>query len=235
MNANKLISLEEFLDKKRDFSYLLVHLTRSDEFFSAKEILRAMLNERTLRAYNPFCIYKNDLEKPQNALLREEFKVVCFTETPIDQIDALLQTLDGRQNQPEPYGLVFKKKYIREKGGNPVFYVTKKFAKPLGQLYDTQKKLPDSEVCRLLALISVCEEGNDWHWEREWRIVGDLHFNYADIYCGLCPEDEVGCFRNSFEEVPFIDPMWRPKQLLDELVKRTPRKPIELEPDDIPF
>jgi len=232
MSADELIPLEVFLDKKTDFSYLLVHLTRSNGPLSAREILCTMLDERTLRAYNPFFVYKNDLEKPESAHLKEKFRAVCFTETPIDQIGALLQPLEGRYNQPESYGLVFRKKYIREMGGNPVFYVTKKIAKPLGQLYDQQKTRADSETCRLLALVSVCEEGNDWHWEREWRVVGDLHFEYDDVYCGLCPEDEIADFRDNYKRVKFIDPRWGNKKLVDELVKKAL---LMLGPDDIPF
>lgn len=232
MGTNKLISLEEFLDKKRDFSHLLVHLTRSDESFPAKEILHTILSEQTLRAYNAFFIYKNDLERPESNSLRKNFKVVCFTETPIDQMAALLQPLEGRQNQFEPYGLVFQKKYIRKMGGNPVFYITKKLAQPLGQLYDAQKKVVHSETCRLLALVSVCEEHNDWHWEREWRVVGDLHFTYDDVYCGLCPEEDILYFRDKYKRVKFIDPRWGNKKLVDELVKK---EPYTLTSDDIPF
>lgn len=57
--------------------------------------------------------------------------MVCFTETPVDQIEALVQPLIGRAKQLEPYGLVFKKDYIRQQEGNPVFYVALDIAKPL--------------------------------------------------------------------------------------------------------
>ena len=90
-----------------------------------------------------------------------------------------------------------------------------------------------------MALMTLCEEkgnnrekDNDWHWEREWRIVGDLIFNLSDIYCGLCPEQDIPYFKNNYEQVPFIDPRWGINRLLDELVKK---EPPTLDIDDIPF
>ena len=108
------LSLEEFLDKKRDYSPLVVHLTRNgiDETgnlcVSAKDVLEAILDERMLRAYNYFCIFKEGIQNLEDSL-RGRFKVVCFTETPIDQIEVLLKPVYGRNVTFEPYGLVFKK------------------------------------------------------------------------------------------------------------------------------
>ncbi len=233
MSNDKLISLEEFLDKKGDFSYLLVHLTRRSTNFSAKDVLFNILNEGALKAYKPWCIWIKDLQKPENASLQQYFKVVCFTETPLEQIGALLEPLEGRRYQPEPYGLVFRKSYITTNGGNHVFYTIKEIAKPLGELYERQKTDIDPNVCRLLALTTLCEKGNDWHWEREWRIVGDLKFDFSDIYCGLCPEQDIPFFRDNFKQVPFINPYWGIKKILDELVKKKGEPTPTIE--DIPF
>jgi hypothetical protein len=143
--------------------------------------------------------------------------VVCFTETPIDQIGVLLHKVSGRNFKPDPYGLVFKKEYIRQQGGNPVFYITKEIAKPLWPLYNDE---PSGEVCKLLALVTVCEEGNDWHWEREWRIVGNLQFDLEDIYCGLCPTNDISYFENKYSPVKFISPYWGINKILDKLVRK---------------
>ncbi len=214
------LSREEFLDKKRDFSHLLVHLTRAAEFFSAKEVLECILEENTLRAFSSkYCLFGPNLES-QSGSLQDEFKVVCFTETPIDQIEVLLTELE-RDFKPEPYGLVFQKEYVKKRGGNPVFYTPKEIAKPLWQLYwplcstDTQQS--SKEICRLLALVTVCEEGNDWHWEREWRTVGDLGFTLSDIYCGLCPEEDIAYFESKYSVV-FLSPFWGLNKILDKLV-----------------
>lgn len=136
---------EEFLDNKRDYSPFLVHLTRDgvDESgipcVPAKEVLDCILAERTLRAYNTYCLFNKDLES-QTDSLRDKFKVVCFTETPIDQIDMLLKPVYGRDIIFKPYGLVFKKEYIRQQGGNSVFYVAGSLFDPLWRLYNDAKE-----------------------------------------------------------------------------------------------
>jgi hypothetical protein len=216
------ILLDEFLEKKHDFSPFLVHLTRDSDEVPARDVLKTILDENTLRAYNHFCYFSTALKKSENVPLESKFRVVCFTETPIGQIDVLLIPVAERKFKPEHYGLVFKKSYIREKGGNPVFYVTRQIAKPIYYLlYEAHivgKEQAPEQLCKLLALVSLCEEGNDWHWEREWRVVGDLEFDLNDIYCGLCPEGEISYFENRYAPVKFISPYWGINKILDKLV-----------------
>jgi hypothetical protein len=212
------LSLGEFLDKKRDFSHLLVHLTRSDESSSAKEVLECILNEQTLRAYNYYCIFQDKIKSLDN-VLQSKFRVVCFTETPIDQIEILLERVQGRNIILEPYGLVFKKDYIREKEGNPVFYITGSLSSPLWKLYNDAKNTQCSGgENKVLALVNKCDETIDFHWEREWRIVGNLKFDLNDIYCGLCPADDISYFENKYVPVKFISPYWGINKILDKLV-----------------
>jgi len=101
--------------------------------------------------------------------------------------------------------------------------VTKKIAKPLWKLYwplldSNNTEQPSEEICRLLALVTVCEERNDWHWEREWRIVGDFKFQLSDIYCGLCSENDISYFENKYSEIKFISPYWRRTKILSKLL-----------------
>lgn len=225
---NEPISKEQFLDKKRDFSPLLVHLTRdrtdeNGETISAFAVLEKILAENKLKAFNPYCIFNSRLtDKESN--LRDKFSVVCFTETPIDQIDLLLQPVYGRDVQLAPYGLVFTKKDIRDYGGNPVLYVRGDLADPLWNLFDqaAEKDFPEHENS-LLALVSKCDESIDFHWEREWRIVGNLTLTrteiWTNIYCGLCPEEVISYFENQYAPVKFISPSWGINKILDKLVK----------------
>lgn len=102
--------------------------------------------------------------------------------------------------------------------------MTTKIAKPLYQfIYEEHVEgkgsVPDN-ICNLLALITVCEKWNDWHWEREWRIVGDLVFELDDVHCGLCPEDDIPYFEDKYSGVVFISPHWGINRILDKLVKR---------------
>jgi hypothetical protein len=218
-------SLDEFLDKKQDYSPFLVHLTKDYELVweddtytvPANDVLDRILSEKELIACNHFCLFSPNLKK-QKTDLQDKFRVVCFTETPIDQIHVLLTELGGRDFKPKPYGLVFKKEYISEKKGNHVFYVTKKIAKPLWQLYwplcDEDVKQSSDEVCNLLALVTVCDERNDWHWEREWRIVGNFKFKLENIYCGFCPEEDIEYFERKYPPVKFISPNWSENKIL---------------------
>jgi len=238
MSNEESVTREQFLADKIDYSDFLVHLTRKSGQLTAQQILLKILANHSLKASRPYCVcIKNDLNGIENACLRRQLSVVCFTETPLDHIKILFKNLKGRLHQPEPYGLVFTKKYIREQGGNPVFYMTHTLAEPLRALFRKHKNQFDAEMRKLFALTSVCDEDTDWHWEREWRFVGDLSFNYTDIYCGLCPEDEIDVFRKRYKKVPFIDPRWGNKKLIDELVRKEPTLPksFSLEPDDIPF
>jgi len=231
-------SIAELLDKKRDYSPLLVHLTKDDDKsgIPAKDVLDAILSDRTLKAANHFCYFSKNLNESNDDSLKDKFMVVCFTETPIDQIDLLLkEVIEERNFKPKPYGLVFNKKYIRQQAGNPVFYTTKEIAKPLWSLYwplcDKEEKQP-GEVCKLLALMTLYEEKNDWHWEREWRIVGNLVFKLSDIYCGLCSEDDISYFEEKYP-LTFISPYWGINKILEKLVNLAKEKTFTA--SDIPF
>ena len=105
---------EEFLSKKKDYSPLLVHLTREGEIngveMTARDRLNSILSDKALKAFNyKYCLFGPSLDS-QSSSLQDKFKVVCFTETPIDQIYVLLTEVIGRDFKLEPYGLVFEKK-----------------------------------------------------------------------------------------------------------------------------
>jgi hypothetical protein len=222
------ISKEEFLGKKRDFSPLLVHLTRdrtdeNGESILAFEVLQRILSENELKAFNPYCIFNSKLRN-MGSNLRDKFNVVCFTETPIDQIDLLLQPVYGRDVKLAPFGLVFTKKDIRDYGGNPVLYLRGDLSSLLWKVFDKAAANDFSEEeNELLALVSKCDESIDFHWEREWRIVGNLTLVrteiWTNIYCGLCPEEHIQYFENTYTPVKFISPNWGINKILDKLVK----------------
>jgi len=186
----------------------------------AKDVLDCILKERTLKASNTFCIFNRDLEKAPRSF-KEKFNVVCFTETPIDQIGLLLREVYGRDVVFKPYGVVFRKDYIRQHEGNPVFYMAGKLASPLWKLYNEAKNTECSEgENKLLALMNKCDESVDFHWEREWRIVGDLKFKLNDVYCCLCPEEDVSYFETRYREVKFMSPYWGINKILDNFMQK---------------
>jgi hypothetical protein len=217
---------EQLLNEKRDYSPFLVHLTKDDYAFDtngekipypAMFVLEQILDEKELKAFNAFCLF-NSAIVTQNKDIQDLFKVTCFTETPIDQIEILTIKVYGRECKLEPYGLVFTKEYIREKQGNPVFYVNDSMFESLWKMFQNAKdrnfSLADNKT---LALISKCDKQMDFHWEREWRIVGNLKFEYDDIFCGLCPEEEINTFESNYNKVKFISPNWGINKILQKL------------------
>ena len=78
-------------------------------------------------------------------------------------------------------------------------------------MYSNQEK-------KLLSLVNKCDEEYDFHWEREWRVVGDLAFKLTDIYCGLCPDEDISYFESTYKPVKFISPHWRINKILRKLV-----------------
>jgi hypothetical protein len=227
------LSKEDFLDKKRDYSPLLVHLTKSDEVFFGKEIFENILNQKSLSAYKHNCFFSPAINQ-QESSFQNKFKVVCFTETPIDQIHMLFYEGSWKQIKFEPYGLVFTKEFIRSKGGNPALYMSRDIAYPLWNFYYNNCT---DELCRLLALINRYDENFDFHYEREWRIVGNLFFELTDVYCGLCPNADIPQFEEKFPPIKFIDPSWGINRILDKLVgKIAPKVQVkEVDYPDIPF
>lgn len=163
------------------------------------------------------------MRETTNVSIAEKFKVVCFTETPIDLIDVLLMDLEKRRYKPKPFGLVFTKEFVRQRGGNPVFYVSGSLFDSLWKAYeDAKARNFDREDNKFLALVNRCDDQIDFHWEREWRVVGNLNFDLKDVYCVLCPQGHQASFKKKFDELTFVDPDWSIYQILDTLVKRVP-------------
>ena len=224
MKRIKFDKLEDFLEQKPDYSNLVVHLTKSTDEKSENKVLCEILDSKTLEARNPYGICQYDFLSDDEA--RKRLKVVCFTETPLTHITWLLVDLPDREKTPEPYGLVFDKTFIRKSGGNPAIYLKKEFAEPLRKLFlrykdsNLPRGIDKANLFRIIALVNICDFYNDWHWEREWRIAGNLQFQYKDVYCGICPEDEIESFEKKYKPIRFIDPYWGQVKLLDELVKQ---------------
>lgn len=218
---------EKLLDEKRDYSPFLVHLTKDSYDYAAdgekfiipaKDVLDCILNDQELKAFSYFCLFNGNLDS-QNSNIKDLFKVTCFTETPLDQIDILTTEVYGRVCKLKPYGLVFTKKFIRENQGNPVFYVDEYMFDSLFTLYDDAKNRNFSfKDYKTLALVNKCTKDMDFHWEREWRIVGNLKFKLTDIFCGLCPDDDISYFQNHYPKVRFISPHWNINTILHRLV-----------------
>ena len=87
-----------------DQSRYLAHFTKCNSRggkSSAKDIFKKIISDKTIKAHSvPWT----------------KGPAVCFTECP-------WTSMTNHANNYSPYGIGFTKKYIYERGGNPVFYV----------------------------------------------------------------------------------------------------------------
>jgi len=184
------------IDRNReDLSRFLVHLTRDYNNVVAEKNLISILNDKTIFAKNALCLVMHKLEKMQfSKTLQKEFYTACFTETPLPQIKQLTKEIKGRRIKLSPYGLVFWKDELFNKGASPAIYINAKGTSVSKFLIDefesifkgitTFRKLRDKEahyknVVHYYSLINVVKDKHDFMWEREWRHHGDFEFKYA--------------------------------------------------------
>jgi hypothetical protein len=228
--------IAEILLFRGDLSPFLVHLTRSFDEVSARTRLRHILNERRLVPGDSrvsdvrFGGNTNQIEADEQKRL---FSAICFTETPLSEIHCLLE-IGGRAVNLEPYGLVFLKTRLRTREVSPVIYINNEG----GAGDDAIKALftlrPHAFSHRVLPLVAVFglkvwppgaparPPGRvDFLWEREWRrpaALGNLEFGAEDIFCGLCPHDEIADFEIAYPPLKFIDPTRNMKWYAQSLI-----------------
>jgi len=216
-------SIEEVLSSRADYSTFLMHLTRAQGAKSARRVLQEILDARSLEAAKPHCLFGHLLNNEDD---EEHFNVVCFTEAPLHQVRLFIGPIEGRGVELEPYGLVFTKEFIGSKGGNPALYINTYYHDELKdaalELFHkaAEEGFEDSSITKLLPFITIFGKtatggAHDFHWEREWRVVGDVAFDYPDVIVGLCPEDDIEDFQDDFPDVTFISPCWG----LDRIIK----------------
>ncbi|MBI5870009.1 MAG: hypothetical protein HZB44_03485 [Actinobacteria bacterium] len=237
--------IEDILHFRRDISPFLVHLTRRSSGRSAKQALKNIIINRSLKPKSSdisdarFGICTIGMEQNQKMRL---FSSVCFTETPLSEIHCLL-SLAHRKVDLAPYGLVFLKEDLAKKGVSPVFYLNniRNDKDAVVQALCTLVEEESVAAEKLLPLIAVFgtkltapgaqkqTDKIDFRWEREWRYPyseGPLIFEKEDIFMGLCPNKEIDYFEGIFNEgvkpqkrVSFIDPRlnleWYAKELIE--------------------
>lgn len=162
-----------------DFSDQVIHFTgragahveEVDEAIlsmSARERMYHILCDRKLRAFTQFGLPWRD-------------RVVCFTECTRAGVMSLLAS-----NRYTPLGLAFTKDFIMGQGGGPAFYVR-------GDDWPLVRSMPSRLRARATRFWpgATPEPGESLEWyesgqceftrEREWRIVGDTEFAWADV------------------------------------------------------
>ncbi|KAE9635720.1 hypothetical protein [Aeromonas veronii] len=203
--------------KRPDISRFLVHLTRRTRNIDAEDNLINILKEKNIEARNHHCLFSPKLKKMDlTPRLKNSFKTVCFTETPLDQIDKLAVEDFPRRIKLQPYGLVFWRDNMIEVGANPAIYLNAEgtaLREYLLSEFDRQFEGIDTlnelrrteeyyrEIIHYYSLVNIMREKHDFSWEREWRHPGDFNFNYSDVVAIVAKNPD--CFlRRCERELP---------------------------------
>lgn len=165
-----------------DLSRWLVHLTRSEEdLFS---ILKTGRIEARMH-YGAGRSYSN---------VRDGHRSVCLTEIPLHEL--------GRMTAKRPWGIVFDKERLRAKfNAQPVWYISD----PSPQLEALDAAMYEavgneaSPIWKLTPFMErvrsrQSESPNDWRWEREWRVLGNIQFVLADVAMIVVDDEGASAF-----------------------------------------
>lgn len=232
--------------KRDDLSKFLIHLTRDYSDSSATDNLVNILKQKKIKAKNPYCLFIHKLNQMDfSKVLKKKFNTVCLTETPLTQINMLSANIPNRKIKLKPYGLIFWKDDLLEKGANPAIYINARGTKLRNFLLNefenqfsgvkTLKKFKENddfynEIIQYYSLINIISTNHDFSWEREWRFLGDLKFDYKEIVAIIAEDPdsfEKECEReinkNKFkkiQKIPIIDPNWNYEEVIEEMSYR---------------
>ncbi len=229
------MDIKEILRRRSDLSTFLVHLTRDGGGTTAKARLKSILASGTIEARTMFGHAKHALEGQH--LDCKSQKCVCFTETPIEHVNLVLQEIGDRMCQFKPYGIAVTKKMGRVAGVNPVWYVditpghywlSNKINAMIQQALQAGN-FDGSDISAITPFIEQMGSGQaadgsgykkEFWWEREWRKVGD--FCVPPTCIAFCPEAEIREFQEhvlytQFEDVRCVDPCWSLEQTIAHL------------------
>jgi len=240
----KSLSINQVLAKRKDLSPCIVHLTRDTNGRSARDVLISIIDEWKLRAINPMgrAARRTELSR----LLKENQKVVCFTEVPWEYLSLLVVPIKGRQINFGPYGIAVTRAWARENGVNPIWYLdqtrghnwlTTPFDKILRKALKKPEEFDEHPVAELAPFIDVMGTGTntssnqpyarEFWWEREWRHVKDLILPHELVV--LCPESERRKFKkivadHHYGRCPIIDPTWSGEKIERSLRRQAKRE-----------
>ncbi|TMN22695.1 DUF2971 domain-containing protein [Lentibacillus cibarius] len=163
--TNKL--WEERVWARSDMSLYVTHLTRGrkEEDKSPLDVLFEILKDKKIKG------------STNSGYVSGSDPAVCFQDAPLSGIaqnirhEVINHEKLGGKERYTAIGLMFNKPLVFAKGGRPVIYETKEFA----------KILPSDERWRMVTLdFSSKDNIVDWTHEREWRVKGDFKFNYKN-------------------------------------------------------
>jgi hypothetical protein len=161
---------------RADISDKVVHFSSPrDNWDEAYLRLRSILRERSIRGGND--------------KIRSGDHCVCFTEAPLVSLGTGLVN-PTNFSRYAPFGLVFTKKWIFEKGGRPVIY----------QSESEFRELSDFHKWRHMRYEPNAAQPIDFTWEREWRIkCRRLEFQPNDVLILVPRQEWLDALRSDHE------------------------------------
>jgi hypothetical protein len=238
------VFIGDALQRRSDLSTFVVYLTRDHDGRTARENLRSIIHERTLRAGDPrgWATW-GGFSLPAAAL--ETQRVTCFSEAPLEHINSLFADIQGRTFKFRGYGVALPRMVARRMGLNPVWYVDMTpgpgaerrewmVVDALNALVRASREsFGDHPISRLAPFIEGMgtwpQRTREFSWEREWRHLGDVNLDpWWSKLLWLCPEAELAMFEQLVGGSNVIDPQWGLERILGHL--------LGLEPSDMtPF
>jgi hypothetical protein len=196
---------------RRDISPYVVHLTRDYNGSNASDNLISILTDRTIEARNPYGVAVRHLERIGRAAAEafDTQRVVCFSETPPDDLHGLINPGVWRRYNFRPFGVAFTREYALDHGANAVWYLNSYIGavqhqwlvKEVNDLIDAValagspadggREFANSTIARLTPFMEVIGQweavAKDFTFEREWRKRGDVVFAPNEIAAVIVP------------------------------------------------
>ena len=222
-----MLTRKQFLNQKRDYSELLVHLTRAQDGKTAVEVLVEILKSYKVKAFRAHCLFNDKVEKLP-AVGNHRFNVACFSECPLAFVRDIVVPVEGRKVQLETYGVFVTKEVVKADRGNPVLYINWPATDKFHEMWDLLEEGEEWRIMNdIMPFVSLIGDKYDFHWEREWRVPGGLTITPAQVPFILCPEGDIWGLREALEEklldewldVPIVDATWSPERMVEEVAK----------------
>lgn len=220
------------LTDRDDISQFLTHLTKGNSKNSAKDNLISILSNQIVHSSDYCCMFNKDL-KLLTKEQQKQFSVTCFTETPISRLKVIVKTLEHTSHKFEPYGIIVTKNTKCKKSKlsfNPVIYIrrpNKSLTKSFWNQFKKWEENPNenNNFPSIGCLVNHVGEGNDFQWQKEWRIQGDFCFEFSQIIAVIAPEYEheeikKACRNSEINQLTFIDAEWNVEDIIYQLSRR---------------
>ena len=178
----------------RDMSDYLVHLTDSTER------LVSIVEHHWIEPAYLGAVAKH----PSREQLPEQ-RSCCLSEIPLDYLGRLA-------DQHGWYGVGFAKDFIRSRNGARVWYLDNQVE--IAQWVFESRRTnwfmapdPEDPIWRVTPFIDYVTSNHHFEWEREWRTLGGLEFDPANISFIFGPEGEHAELLARLQlKVPVVDP-----------------------------